>query len=264
MSIYFQDKSWPELAEYIEKGALVILPLGMVEEHGPHMAVGADTMIVEDISRDIAQAFAKENNVPPVLVLPTFWSGYNMKIVHKWPGSLSLKPRVLHEGLTDICGSLAKMGFYRIALINGHGNHDGIMRQLVRDVADEYDVWMTAFDVTAFSGKVYQEIRKSPPGGACHACEWETSVMLYYNRPVDMSKTTSEDLMKYQSKFVPADGFCGSKKMVWSTWCLQTSKHGIYGDPTLASRETGEKLVKAIVSQSVEFLKEFCTQTKKP
>jgi creatinine amidohydrolase len=263
VSIYFQEKTWPELEKDIAKGAVAIVPLGMVEEHGPHMAVGADTMIAEDVCRDIAEAFAKENNVPPVLVLPTFWAGYNMKIVHKWPGSLCLRASVLLEALKDICGSLAKMGIYRIVLVNGHGNHDGIMRQLVRDMADEYDVWMAAFDVTAFIGSIFPKIRKSPPGGACHACEYETSIMLHYGRPVDMSKATNEDLMKYSSKFVPADGFCGSKKVVWSTWCLQDSKHGVYGDPTESSKETGEQLVKETVTQAVEFLKEYCTQTTK-
>jgi len=87
--------------------------------------------------------------------------------------------------------------------------------------------------------------------------------MLHYGRPVDMSKTTNEDLMTYSSKFVPADGFCGSKKVVWSTWCLQESRHGVYGDPTESSKETGEQLVKETVTQAVEFLKEYCTQTKK-
>lgn len=264
MSIYFHEKTWPELEQDIHKGAVAIVPLGMVEEHGPHMAVGADTMIAEDLCRDIGMAFSQEKDVPPVLVLPTFWSGYNMKIVHKWPGSLCVRASVLLQALTDICGSLAKMGIYRIVLVNGHGNHDGIVRQLVRDVADEYGVWMAAFDPPAFCGKLYQEIRQSPPGGACHACEWETSILLHYGRPVDMTKTTSEDLMTYSSKFVPQDGFCGSKKVVWSTWCLQDSKHGIYGDPTRASKETGAKLVKEIVKTSVEFLKEYCAQTKKP
>ncbi len=263
MNFYFQEKTWPQLQEYISRGALAILPLGMVEEHGPHMAVGADTMIVEDVTRDIAMAFEKDKDNPPVLVLPTFWSGYNMKNVQKWPGSLSLRPEILLAALTDLVGSLVKMGFYRVVVTNGHGNHDGTVRQLVRDVADHYDTWICAFDPLNFGAKEYARIRKSGPGGACHACELETSIMLYYNRPVDMSKTTNVDIMRYSSKFVPADGFCGSKPVVWSTWGLQDSKTGCYGDPTVATRETGEAVVKAIVANAAEFLKEFCKQTVK-
>lgn len=263
MSFYFQEKTWPELEEYIKKGALAILPLGMIEEHGPHMAVGADTMIIEDVTRDIATEFSKDKDNPPVLVLPAFWSGYNMKIVHKWPGSLSLRASVLLEALTDIVGSLVKMGFYRVVLTNGHGNHDGTIRQLVRDVADQYDTWMCAFDPLAFGAKEYAKIRKSGPGGACHACELETAIMLHYGRPVDMSKTTNVDLMRYSSKYIPADGFCGSKPVVWSTWGLQDSKTGCYGDPTVATKETGAAVAKAIATNAAEFLKEFCKQTVK-
>lgn len=263
MDFYFQDKSWLELQEYIDKGALVLLPLGMVEEHGPHLAVGADTMIVEDMTRDIAIEFSKNTTNPQVLVLPTFWAGYNMKIIRNWPGSLSIRASVLLDALTDIVGSLVKMGFYRIVLTNSHGNHDGIIRQLVRDVADQYDTWMCAFDPLNFGAKKFTEIRKSGPGGACHACELETSIMLHYNRPVDMNKTTDKDIMRYSSRFVPADGFCGSKPVVWSTWGFQDSRSGCYGNPTVACKTTGKAVVDAIVTNAAEFLKEFCIKTVK-
>jgi len=120
MSIYFQDKSWLELQDYIKKGVLVLIPLGTVEEHGPHMAVGADAMIAEDTSRDIAEAFTKEKDVPPILVLPTFWSGYSMEIMRAWPGTISVRPSVVLQALTDIIGSLAKMGIYRVVVSNNH------------------------------------------------------------------------------------------------------------------------------------------------
>jgi creatinine amidohydrolase len=262
-SFYFQDKSWLELQGYIAKGSLILLPLGTVEEHGPHMATGADAMIAEDTSRDIAEAFLKEKDAPPVLVMPTFWSGYSMNIMNAWPGTISVRANIVLQALADIVGSLVKMGFYRIVVSNNHGHHDGICRQLVRDVADQHGVWIAAFEPVAMAAKEFVEIRKSAPGGACHACEYETSLLLHYNRPVDMTKATGEDIMRYSSKFVPADGFCGSKKVTWSTWGLQQSKSGCYGDPTVASKETGEKLARAMIRNSVEFLKEFCRQTVK-
>jgi len=264
MSIYFQDKSWLELQEYIDKGALIILPLGTVEEHGPHMATGADAMIAEDTSKDIAMAFSKDKENPPVLVMPTFWSGYSMNIMQAWPGTITVRPSVVLQALTDIVGSLIKMGFYRIVVSNNHGHHDGICRQLLRDVADQYKVWIAVFEPVAMAAKEFAAMRKSAPGGACHACEYETAIMLHYNRPIDMSKATAADIMRYSSKFVPADGFCGSKKVNWSTWGLQSSKSGIYGDPTVATKETGAKLVQAIVNNCAEFLKEFCQHTTKP
>ena len=263
MSFYFQDKSWVELKDYIEKGALILLPLGTVEEHGPHMAVGADAMIAEDTSRDIAEAFSREKDEPPILVLPAFWSGYSMSVMNAWPGTISVRASVVLQALADVIGSLARMGFYRIVVSNNHGHHDGICRQLVRDVADQYNVWIAILEPVAMAGKEFSAMRKSGPGGACHACEYETSLLLHYGRPVDMSRTTNKDIMRYSSPFVPADSFCGSKKVIWSTWGLQQSESGCYGDPTVASKETGEKLARVMVINSVAFLKEFCRQTVK-
>jgi len=264
MSFYFQDKSWVELQDYIDRGALVLVPVGTVEEHGQHLAVGADAMIAEDTSRSIAESFAREVPDPPILVMPTWWAGYSMKVMENWPGVISVRPEILLAALTDIVGSLARMGFYRIVLSNSHGHHDGIMRQLVRDAADRYNVWIAVIQPAAFAAEAFKQARKSKPGGAIHAGEYETSLMLHYGRPVDMSRAKDVDLMRYSSKFVPADHFTGSKPVIWSTWGLQPSQTGAYGDSTPSTAETGGKLVQDIVKNAVEFLVEYCKETKKP
>jgi len=188
-----------------------------------------------------------------------------MSVVKNWPGTISLRAGVLLDALTDIVGSLAGMGFYRIVLVSSHGNHDGIIKQLVRNVADQYKVWIAAIPPYSFAGEEFYRVRKSKPGGAIHAGEFETALMLYYDRPVDMSKATDVDLMRYSSEFSPADHFCGkSKPVTWSTWGLQQSQTGVYGDPTPATKATGEKIARAMVDTTVAFLKEYCRQTKKP
>ena len=57
-SFYFADKTYEELDGYIEKDALIIVPVGTVEEHGRHLAVGADMMIAEDLSREIGKTLS--------------------------------------------------------------------------------------------------------------------------------------------------------------------------------------------------------------
>ena len=83
------------------------------------------------------------------------------------------------------------------------------------------------------------------------AGEYETSLMLYLAEElVDMSKATSQDKLTYFSKFYP-------DKVFWSTWDIQESKTGIYGDPTVASKETGKRIMEATVENYVEFIREF-------
>jgi creatinine amidohydrolase len=75
---------------------------------------------------------------------------------------------------------------------------------------------------------------------------------------VDMTKVTDADIMRYHSDFVAGDNFLGRQRVAWSTWYLQASQTGIYGDPTCATPETGKIILDAAVSNGVRFLREYC------
>jgi len=81
--------------------------------------------------------------------------------------------------------------------------------------------------------------------------------MLHISDLVKMDQATNEDIMRYHSEFVPGDNFTGSSPVFWSTWGLQASQTGVYGDPTVASKETGRQILEAIVEKTVRFLREF-------
>ncbi len=63
--------------------------------------------------------------------------------------------------------------------------------------------------------------------------------------------------MRYHSDFVAGDGFMGKQKCTWSTWYLQESESGVYGDPDVATAETGKVIMDAAVSNGAKFLHEF-------
>jgi creatinine amidohydrolase/Fe(II)-dependent formamide hydrolase-like protein len=71
-----------------------------------------------------------------------------------------------------------------------------------------------------------------------------------------MSKATAEDAMRYHSEFVAGDNFKGRQRVTRSRWYLQGSKTGTYGDPTVASGETGRIIIDSAVAEGVRFLKE--------
>jgi len=248
MSFYFADKSWPQLKELIEKDTLIIFPIGQTEEHGMHLPVKTDAFIAEEVTRRLAE---KIKDKIPVLIMPTVWSGYSMKQVAEWPGTIRLKPETFMNMIFDICSSLIDMGFKKIILISTHGNHTGMLRTVVRKIADEYGVYMALTFPVLMAKEEFEKISKAGKGGSCHAGEYETSLMLYLAEGlVDMSKATNKDKLTFSSKFYP-------NKVFWSTWGVQKSKTGIYGDPTVATKETGEKIMQAIVNSYAEFIKEF-------
>lgn len=254
MSLYFGDQGWPQLQEAITRNTLILLPIGQVEQHGPHLPVSTDSTIATGVGRAVAEAVCDEI---PVLVMPTVWTGYSMKDVARWPGTMRVRPRVVMDLVHDICASLIEMGFRKIVLLDCHGNHGGILNVVVREIGDNYGVHMALTSPAGMSAAAFCEIRRSGVGGALHACEWETSLMLYFDQLVDMTKATDQDHFRTHSPYASNDMTAGGRGVYWSTWARQRSETGVYGDPTVASAETGAAIMQAIVDEYRKFLREF-------
>jgi len=254
MSIYFAEQKWPELKQAAEDETLIIVPMGTVEEHGKHLPIETDARIAEGFGKAIAEEIQDEL---PVLVTPTIWSGYSAKEMSRWPGTIRVRTRVVMDMVFDIISSIIEMGFEKIIMLDCHGHHSGLLKTVSREISDEYGVYIGITSPAVFSRDEYDKIRKTEQGGSIHGGEWETALMMYLTDLVAEDEFTKEDIMKYHSDFVAGDNFKGSQKVTWSTWGIQRSKTGIYGDPTPATREMGEKIFAAALKNYVKFIKEF-------
>ncbi|MHB0999722.1 MAG: creatininase family protein [Armatimonadota bacterium] len=255
MSYLFRDQSWPQIQEHIDKQSLLILPVGTTEEHGPHMPVDTDARIAEAYGTALAETLSPEI---PVLLMDTIRYGYSMKIMKQWPGTIVLRSRVFMDMIFDICKSMLDMGFKKLVLLDCHGHHAGPLNTVSRELCDATDNAIAIISPAVLSRDEFNAVRKSAQGGGIHADEWETSILLHVSpEVVDMSKATDVDFMRYHSDFVAGDNFTGKQRVVWSTWYLQKSKTGVYGDPTVATAETGKVILDAAVSSGARFLKEY-------
>lgn len=255
MSNLYRDQSWPAIKEHIEKQSLLILPVGTTEEHGPHLPVDTDARIAEAYGQRLADALSPEM---PVLLMDTIRYGYSMKIMKQWPGTVVVRSRVFMDMIFDICRSVLDMGFSKLVLLDCHGHHSGPLNTVTRELCDACDKAIAIISPATLSKDEFNAVRKSGQGGAIHAGEWETSIILHTSpEVVDMSKATDEDTMRYSSDFVAGDNFMGRQRVTWSTWYLQASKTGVYGDPTCASAETGKIILDAATENGARFLREF-------
>ncbi len=255
MSILFGEQSWVQINENIEKQSLLILPVGTTEEHGPHLPIDTDARIAEAYGRRLAEAVSSEI---PVLLMDTIRYGYSMRIMKQWPGTIIVGSRTFMDMVFDICRSVLDMGFTKLAILDCHGHHNGLLTTVSREIADACDKAVAILSPAVMSSDKFSEIRKSPVGGACHACEWETSLLLYTSPElVDMSKIPADEIIDYHTDFVRGDGFAGRQMVTWSTWYLQDSKSGVYGAPSFASAETGKLIMDAAVEVGARFLKEY-------
>ena len=244
-----------EVGEQAPK-SILLLPIGQTEEHGQHLPIGCDAIIAETVSEAVARRCLGKL---PVLVAPAIQYGYSNEIMRQWPGTFIVRAQTMIDLITDVCCSAVKMGFKKIAIVSAHGHHVGIIRVAIRQVFDQVGVNVVMTTPHGFTNEILPKIRKSAPGGVCHACEYETSLLLHFGCPVDMSRASNVDRLRFKLKYVATDGIGGNKagSVFWSTWGLQQSKTGTLGDPSVATAETGRLCMEAIVDHYCQFLQEF-------
>ncbi len=248
MDIEFVKNTSAELKKAVSKNTVILLPIGQIEEHGKHLPVMTDALIAEKFAYGAAK---KVSGKVPVLVMPTVWSGYSTSEVRKWTGTISISLDTFMDMVLEICGSLIEMGFKKIVLVNAHGNHPGALEVVVRKIADLYGVYIALTMPHVIAKDKIAPLLKAGPKGSCHGGEYETSLMLYLAEElVQKDKFTGVDVLRIESDFYPG-------KVFISTWGRQKSKTGIFGDPTVATRETGRKIFEAILDAYAGFLKEY-------
>jgi creatinine amidohydrolase len=245
MSFYYGEQNRIQIAEYIKKNAVIILPVGTTEEHGMHLPVETDAMIARYVGDELGKACTEAGI--PVLAMRTIYYGFSMGIIRSWPGCPNVNTRTFMDYVYNIIDSLIKEGFRKIVLLDCHGNHDSLLRTVMREVADEHQVYIMTLSPFALAAKTYKEMKKDPEGDI-HGGEYETSCILHIAPElVDTAAYTSEDAIRCNS---PLRGPV-------STWGLQKSKTGLYGDPTYATAELGKACLETAVSEGVKFIRAY-------
>lgn len=162
-------------ARQIAPKTLVVLPVGAVEQHGPHLPVGTDFFTIEHLARAAA---AEAASSVPVLVAPTLPFGSSH---HHLPfgGTLSLSTETYYRVVFELCESLIVGGFRRIFVLNGHGGNNELIQLAIRDLALKHpcrlaaaSYWSVAWDALVEAGA---HKKGNLPG---HAGRFETSQIL--------------------------------------------------------------------------------------
>src|SRR6185503_252838 len=132
--IRLADLTWPQ-ARRLARGrrTVVLLPLGAVEQHGPHLPLSVDWLGAEEIARRVAPHLRRAGYRP--LLAPSLPYGVSTLAVG-WSGTVSLSPRTLRRLVAEIVGALADHGFRRFVLTNYQADPDHlrVVGAVVRDL----------------------------------------------------------------------------------------------------------------------------------
>jgi len=226
-----------ELNALAQRNAVVILPVGSTEQHGPHLPTQVDALLAGEVARRGAALVAGRL---PVVVAPTVWSGlaeHHMSL----GGTLSLDLATFHALLRCLVRSILRDGFKRVLLLNGHGGNIAALSAIVNDFAIEFSApiattsyWLLAAD--AF-GKILER-----QTNVRHACEAETSMLLAL-RPELVDMARAQDAVGPTAPEVK-DVTGTDAVLRYRSFKARTS-HGAIGDPRAATAEKGERLLNA-------------------
>jgi creatinine amidohydrolase len=113
------DMTWPEIEAAASKGAIVLLPTGIIEEHGPHMGLAVDTYAAYLISR-LAKQKLESRGIDTLIAPPQYWGVSAGTSV--FPGTFSVRPETMQAVIYDILASLKSWNFNRVFVINWHAD----------------------------------------------------------------------------------------------------------------------------------------------
>jgi creatinine amidohydrolase len=255
----YEEFTWPEIREAVAENRVCVLPVGTVEQHGPHLPLVTDVLAAAEMSR-----LAVEKMPGEAILMPPVYYAFNVHHLD-FPGTIAVEGDTFIHYITDIGKSLAHHGFRKILLVNGHGSNVPFLDIAARNITNETEAicamvpWWNLIPKTLLA-----ELRESEfPGGMAHGCELETSVLLYLRGDLVQMEHASKDIHFPKTEFFYWD-LAAPSPVFFQEWFSRYSKTGTVGDPTKATREKGEKFVAAVVERMVALLKEFRAREIQP
>jgi creatinine amidohydrolase len=232
-SVMWTELTAADLREKAKAGAVVLLPMGSTEQHGPHLPVGVDTFLSEGVCKAAAEAIAGEL---PIVVAPTLWCG--MAEHHMaFGGTFTFDTPTYRAVLGCLLDSLARHGFERVLIVNGHGGNTHALAAFLPDFARETGLALrvtTPYEPAKTTlGKFLED-----QDGVHHACEVETSMMM-----VVAPATVRRD--KLPEAHGPAHWTAQPVSVARFRSFRDATASGVIGDARRASAEKGEKLLAA-------------------
>ena len=235
---------FPDVERIARTGrALVILPVGVVEEHGAHLPLGLDSFAAEVYAE--AAAPDLEEKGYEVVIAPTISYGVARAAID-FPGTLSLEPETLRSLVVDIGRSLARHGLHRLVILNGHRDlsHMKALEEARATLVEQKAAQVLCVGFTSdpdLTAACYREgvpelSRSLRPDREGHGGEWETSLALH----AFPNLVKQEIAERLEPNFdYDVNAFRGETKDYWSL----SGGRGYFGSPQSGSAETGKKIV---------------------
>jgi creatinine amidohydrolase len=251
--------TWPEI-QAMDKDRIVVLPLGSCEQHGPHMPLLTDTLIVTALAEALERELGDQ-----LLLLPTLWLGQSEPHL-PFPGTVTANPELYTRWLVRLLESLVKHGFRKIFLLNGHGGNQVPASQALVELYsrgyERRDLWVGMAGYWQLGQPTIQRLATQGIDGIrfaspmlAHADEWEYSLALHLFPELCRPDRVEAIPTPFKTDFYDVDR--SIHLIALSTPFTAFAPTGATNRPELASAAKGRVLFEGMCGDLREFFREF-------
>jgi creatinine amidohydrolase/Fe(II)-dependent formamide hydrolase-like protein len=240
------ELTWRQARARIKKMDVALLPVGSVEQHGPHLPLDTDAFDADYLARRVAEACSD----PKPLVLPLI--SYGVSYHHAdFVGTVSVSNDTLARMIYEIGMSVSRNGIRKLVIINGHGGNSPALNYAAQMINRDAHIFVCVDSGETSDVDIYKIV--ATPNDV-HAGEIETSTALAARPELVQIDQAKKHIPKFSSKYLD---FTSKRSVLWYAYTRKISTSGVMGDPTKASVAKGEKIWETMIAHLVSFVEDL-------
>lgn len=240
------ELTWPEAEARLRETDLVLLPVGAVEQHGPHLPLDTDAFDAERLAHEVAAACSD----PKPLVLPLI--PYGVSYHHEdFPGTISVRNETMSQLVYDVGMGAARCGATKLVIVNGHGGNGPALAYAAQMVNRDARIF-TCVESGETSDVDIDAMTETP--NDVHAGEVETSTTLAIRPELVRMDQARPAVPGFSSRYLE---FSNQRSVDWNAYTKRISPTGVMGDPTKASAEKGRRIWDVMIRNLLELVEDL-------
>jgi creatinine amidohydrolase len=253
------ELSWTQVRDLAQTDPIILLPIGAIEQHGPHLPVHEDSIVAEWVADRLAA------DTDGVYVAPALNYGHSGTF-RGYAGNLSLSQTTLRNVTYELLEALVKSGFRRIILMNNNGGNVGPVTGAALDARRDFGILVGHLYPWQLGYALMRDAYSDPSAAYGHGAEPEHSAMLaMFPDQVQADQVTAGGLesasgwtpTSYTEAAIPGHDIPGT--VLWDF--SEVSPTGCTGDVTLGNEDTGQVWIKRVLAFCSDYIREYDKNT---
>jgi creatinine amidohydrolase/Fe(II)-dependent formamide hydrolase-like protein len=244
------ELTWQEAEKRLNEIDIALLPVGAIEQHGPHLPLDTDAFDADYLARRVAMACSSP--VPVVLPLIPYGVSYHHE---GFKGTISISNDVLSRLVYEVGLSAANNGIKKLVIINGHGGNSPALNYAAQMINRDAHIFVCV-DTGETSDVDISRVTETP--NDVHAGEIETSTSLAVRANLVKMDRAVRSVPEFSSRYLD---FTGKRGILWYAHTRKISTSGVMGDPTKASAAKGERIWETMVAHLVALVEDLKNMT---